>query len=181
MFTTLPQALPSPGFAEYHSTTVDASPDAVWAATLDLRWSDLRLMSVLMRVRTLGRHRHRQDDSRLLETGPVRVAYTEAPRYVAAVRVARPWKRNPEFGPMMPDLDTFARYDEPNWLKIGLDFRIEPLADGRTKLSTSTMCEATDENARREFARYWRFIRPFSGLIRIEMLRAIARKSQSAI
>jgi hypothetical protein len=33
-----------------------------------------------------------------------------------------------------------------------------------------------DESSRRRFRRYWLFIRPFSGLIRMEMLRVIRQQ-----
>ena len=59
---------------------------------------------------------------------------------------------------------------------MGMDFSLHPLPGERTRLATSTLCEPIDKDARRHFARYWRAIPPFSGLIRMDMLRAVARR-----
>jgi hypothetical protein len=54
------------------------------------------------------------------------------------------------------------------------DFRVEPGG-----LSTETRVHVEDPVARRKFARYWRVIRPFSGLIRILLLRAAKRRAEA--
>ena len=56
-----------------------------------------------------------------------------------------------------------------------MDLRIE---DGT--LSTETRVHIPDPAARRKFRRYWRAIRPFSGLIRILVLRAAKRRAEDA-
>jgi hypothetical protein len=55
-----------------------------------------------------------------------------------------------------------------------IDFRVQ----GRG-LTTETRVHVADPAARRKFGRYWRVIRPFSGLIRILMLRAAKRKAEA--
>jgi hypothetical protein len=56
-----------------------------------------------------------------------------------------------------------------------LDFRA---AAG--ELSTETRVHVSEPGARRKFARYWRVIRPFSGLLRILLLRAAKRRAEAA-
>ena len=56
-----------------------------------------------------------------------------------------------------------------------MDLRIE---DGT--LSTETRVHIADPAVRRKFRRYWRVIRPFSGLIRILLLRAAKRRAEAA-
>jgi hypothetical protein len=46
-------------------------------------------------------------------------------------------------------------------------------------LATETRVAALDDAARRSFARYWRLIRPFSGLIRRRWLLAGARRASA--
>jgi hypothetical protein len=46
-----------------------------------------------------------------------------------------------------------------------------------TLLTTETRIWCADGRARRRFALYWALVRPFSGLIRILMLRAVAREA----
>jgi len=60
-----------------------------------------------------------------------------------------------------------------------MNFRVEPIGDGRTRVSTETRVSATDDRGRRAFRRYWRFIAPGSALIRFEMLRLIKRAAES--
>jgi hypothetical protein len=59
----------------------------------------------------------------------------------------------------------------------------EAVVDFRTAagaLSTETRVHVAEPAARRRFARYWRVIRPFSGLLRILVLRAAKRRAEAA-
>jgi hypothetical protein len=56
-----------------------------------------------------------------------------------------------------------------------IDFRTAPGA-----LSTETRVHVSEPAARRKFARYWRVVRPFSGLLRILVLRAAKRRAEAA-
>jgi hypothetical protein len=55
-----------------------------------------------------------------------------------------------------------------------VDFRI----DG-SRLTTETRVHVPDPKARRKFGRYWLVIRPFSGLIRRLILRAVKRRAET--
>jgi hypothetical protein len=60
---------------------------------------------------------------------------------------------------------------------LSLQFR--PTGTG-TELAAETRVEATDERSRRKFAAYWAFIRlGGAGLIRLELLGAIARRAEA--
>jgi hypothetical protein len=59
-----------------------------------------------------------------------------------------------------------------------MEFRLQSIPVG-TLLSTETRMRATDPRARRAFAAYWFLIRPSSGAIRREVLRAVADRAQS--
>jgi hypothetical protein len=56
-----------------------------------------------------------------------------------------------------------------------IDFRAAP-----GELTTETRVHVAAPPARRKFARYWRVIRPFSGLLRILLLRAAKRRAEAA-
>jgi len=73
--------------------------------------------------------------------------------------------------------DGFAPFDRPGYAKVVWDFRLTPQADGTTRLSTETRIRCLDAESRRRFRRYWRVIQPFSGLIRLALLRAVAREA----
>jgi membrane protein implicated in regulation of membrane protease activity len=52
-------------------------------------------------------------------------------------------------------------------------------ADGA--LTTETRIHVSDPVSRRRFARYWRVVRPFSGLIRVLVLRAAKRRAEATV
>jgi hypothetical protein len=47
-----------------------------------------------------------------------------------------------------------------------------------TRLTTETRVQATDDRALRSFRPYWIPVRTVGGLMRLEMLRAVARRVQ---
>lgn len=58
------------------------------------------------------------------------------------------------------------------------NFHLGDAGPGRTLLTTETRVACGDAASRRKFAAYWFFVRPFSGLIRIVMLRSVARECE---
>ena len=179
MLRTLGEALPHAEFTEHHDLVVEAPPPVVWDALRATRWSDLRVSLPLLAVRGLGL-RVPDDDRGLLvgPGGPTPLVLLDEPRYAVGASVAQPWRARPELGPGISSLEDLAAFDRPDWLRMGMDFTLHPLPGDRTRLATSTLCEPTDATAARHFARYWRIIRPFSGLIRMDMLRAVARRAR---
>jgi hypothetical protein len=55
------------------------------------------------------------------------------------------------------------------------NFAVRETSNQRTLLSTETRIVCGERSSRRKFRAYWFFVRPFSGLIRILMLRAVKR------
>ncbi len=76
------------------------------------------------------------------------------------------------------DAESFKKFDTAGYAKAVWNFSLD--ADGsNTRLTTETRIKCLDDESRRSFGRYWIFIRPFSGLIRMEMLRTIKRKAEA--
>jgi hypothetical protein len=75
----------------------------------------------------------------------------------------------------------FQNFAAPGFAKAVWNFSLAPQSNGRTKLCTETRVLCTDTMSRRRFRFYWLFIRPFSGLIRMEALRAIKRQVESEL
>lgn len=169
--------LPHAEFTEHHDRVVDAPPERVWAALHETQWTDLWMTAPLMVIRGVGRA-SRVAAGGLTSSGPAPVFYEEPLAWAVGGFIGRPWQLAPDPGPVVSSLDQLATFDEPGWLVCGMDFTLHPLSGHRTRLATSTVCAPTDDHARRAFARYWRLIRPFSGLIRLDMLRAVARRAE---
>ncbi len=75
--------------------------------------------------------------------------------------------------------DEFLQFNESGFLKATWNFAIRETAVDSSVLETETRIQCLGPDAKRKFARYWFFIRPFSGLIRMEMLRSIRRRAEA--
>ena len=58
------------------------------------------------------------------------------------------------------------------------NFLVERTPDGGVTLSTETRVQPADAESARRFRRYWWLVRPWSGLTRRYMLRAIRREAE---
>jgi hypothetical protein len=79
------------------------------------------------------------------------------------------------------NLSTFKREDFDRPVRAGFargvwNFSVREDRRGRTVLSTETRVVCGDDVSRRKFRVYWFFVRPFSGVIRRLMLRAVRRE-----
>ena len=169
----LDDIIPSPHFRERHERLIAAPAGAVWDALWQLRLEDLALSRALMRVRTFG-GRLPMATEPFLERGPVPVLDSQAGRAVVAGGVLQPWKLRGGQRPPALDAAELRAFAEPGWVKTGYDFVVEDRGAG-THAATETRVQATDARTRVRFAINWAVVRPGSGLIRRDILRAVAR------
>lgn len=184
MHWTLERLLPTFDRREYHSRRIDAPPERVWHELMDLRVGELAVTPGLMRVRggpktwvkgvDVGAHQGM--NPRVLEWIPPREMAADPPHEVVLGDIAR----YTALRPVRPDVgrgdpEVFAHFDEAGWSKVVMNFRLSSEGDG-TLLSTETRVLNTDPTTRRAFALYWGLIRAGSGMIRHDVLRAIAKK-----
>jgi hypothetical protein len=73
----------------------------------------------------------------------------------------------------------FCDFTTPGYLKGVLNFSLTPLSDGRTRLTTVSRAQGLCEESLRKARRYWFFIRPISGAVRLGMLRACKRQAEA--
>ena len=182
--------LPEHDFVERHSVNVSATPAAAFAAIrrADLGRGPLTRTLFLLRAipgllvapratfrRFLGHRSVAVTLDALASAGFVLLG--EQPGHeVVLGTIGRFWRPS---GGMRPfEAAEFASFREAGWAKGAWNFRVSVAPDGATTLSTETRVRCTDPRSRRTFRRYWRLVRPFSGLIRIEMLRAIRREAE---
>lgn len=72
----------------------------------------------------------------------------------------------------------FLGFEKPGFAKATWSFSVEPSANG-SRLVTETRIKLTSKDAARRFGAYWFFIRPFSKLIRREILRSLKRSCEA--
>lgn len=75
----------------------------------------------------------------------------------------------------VPGAQAFRDFDMPGTAKAAMNFRCDALPNGTTRLSMETRVKCIDGKAYRRFRFYWALIKPFSGWIRLAMLRGIGR------
>ncbi|MBD8599012.1 hypothetical protein [Pseudomonas sp. CFBP 8772] len=77
---------------------------------------------------------------------------------------------------IVPDAESFKHFEQPGAARLVLGFSANELGDGLTRLVTETRVQCLDAVALRQFRPYWYLIRPFSGLIRRRVLKAIKQE-----
>lgn len=165
--------MPAYDRSEVHRRKVGAPPSALWNAIYDLRADELPAMRALMGIRTLCRRVDKSDRTVLEGFGRMgfRPLAEEPERELVVAGIGQFWK--PSGGlRKVTDKDQFLNFEEPGYAKVAFNFRIQT-----SELSTETRIAATDAQARRRFGLYWLLIRPGSGLIRREWLRALDRRA----
>ena len=167
---------------EFHSKEIAATPVAVERAVRALKPSDLPLTRILMGIRTLpalltGRARPRSLSRPLFE-GVQSLGFVileERPgEQIVLGAAGRFWRPRGDGVDPLDGPEAFRDYDRPGSVRAAWDFVLEPTERG-TRLSTETRIAGTDADGTRTFRRYWRLVHPGSALIRLDMLRAIAR------
>jgi hypothetical protein len=173
--TLIGQIMPEYDRREVHRRRIDAPPAAIWSAARELQDDEMTLMRLLMGLRTLGRNSG-DDSGTVLESFRrmgFRVVAEEPEEEIVIAGIGRFWQLSGGLR-RVEDREHFASFDEPGYAKVAFNFR---LGDG--ELSTETRIAGTDDEASRRFGRYWLLIRPGSGLIRREWLRAIERRARA--
>ena len=158
---TLDAFMPTYEFSERHAVEVSAPPERVDRAVREVTLAEMPVVRALFALRGLPRRGANR---------PVLSAFREATTVLEDV---------PGEGLVLELRGQFWRLrggrGEPSATAV-VDVRSERAG----VLSTERRVHVEDAAARRKFRRYWRVIRPFSGLIRVRMLRAAKRRAEAA-
>lgn len=181
----LDRIMPEYEFGSKHRIVVNAPPgrtlEAAERATpgemplVRLLFALKSLPATLTRKRGLPTRRASPLLGQMLASGFVPLAREPGLEVVAGV-VAAPWKVGGSPVPIS-DIEEFVAFDEPGYMKGAMNFCAVPRG-GRTELRTETRVLTTDPASQRAFRRYWRIIRPGSGLIRRSWMRAAKRRTE---
>ena len=98
------------------------------------------------------------------------------PRHLVMGLIGRFWKSKGDILRFNPD--EFDGFNEPGFAKATWSFDLVEIGES-TILTTETRIRCTDDVSLRSFNRYWRLVRPFSGLVRSEVLRSIKKAVES--
>lgn len=172
--TPLTRALSGAHFVEYHCAAVDCAPAQAFEAFHKMTWNELRIGRTLLMIRGFGLIGEALRRPIVAPPSPAAPVHEEPPSYTTSAMIGKPWLPVPASRPV-GSLADVAEFHAPGWLKYGMEWSFTGTDDGRTLVETATLCEATSRQAAVLFGVYWVVIRGFSGLLRKEMLAALAR------
>jgi hypothetical protein len=169
-------------FNEIHSTRMRATPESALSAARAVTAREVPVIVALMALRRLpgrllGRGAPARDGA-ILE-GFVRGGFAvlaDRPDELVVGGVGRFWQVSG--GVRRVTAEEFAAFAEPGYVRTAFNMHARPAPGGGTILTTETRIQATDEQARRSFRRYWLVIHPGSAAIRRAWLRAIRRRAE---
>jgi hypothetical protein len=167
--------LPAYDVWEHHQVSVRAEPIAAYRAMETVRLSDSWVVSALLRLR--GLKAPRTTLAAGLRSRFV-VLREEPGREVVFGLAGRFWRPRGN----IRDLDSaaaFESFEESGFAKTAWNF-VFTGETGGTRISTETRVRCFGAASRMKFRAYWTLVGPFSGLIRMEMLRLIKRRAESA-
>jgi hypothetical protein len=181
--TILDDLLPTYQFHEFHSTRVNAPPEAVYAAARQVTAREIKLFRILTWIRSP--HFGKAPESIL--TPPADVPVLDVALRSGFMLLGEAPPREIVFGLVQgrapfntphPTPQEFKELNRPGYAKIAMNFHVSPEPKGWSRLTTETRILGTDAKARRLFGRYWRVIYPGSAIIRVMWLRAIKARAE---
>ena len=171
---------------EIHRIQIAASRDAVYRALRTTDLHDSRVIRWLVALRALPRLLRRRNGVRRLQTvgldtmlkGSFGLLAEDPGREIVIGITGRFWRPIDNILPF--DKRDFEGAVAPGYARGIWNFSIEQDAAGVTTLSTETRVMCGDRASRTKFRAYWLIVRPFSGLIRTLILRAVRKHAMSA-
>jgi hypothetical protein len=152
--------LPAYEFSTRHEVSVDVDPVRADRALREVTFKEVPLVRGLLLARGLGLRR--AEDTVLGTMVPRATILEDVPGEGLVLTLSGQFWRLRGRGPEAPATAV-------------VDFRALP-----GSLTTETRVHVPDPVSRRRFSHYWRIVRPFSGLIRMAVLRAAKRRAEAA-
>jgi len=165
--------LPQFDFFEKHGIQIATTPDRIFSLVDEFDLRDSKLIRFLFLLRGMG-------SEMTLKKGLVNENFVELEKLpdqeVALGLAGQFWK--PQGNLQKLSADEFRVFDRENFVKAVWNFTLTTVGDNTTWVETETRIQCIGTKARRRFRVYWFFIKPFSGIIRMEILRLIKRKAE---
>jgi hypothetical protein len=162
--------LPRYHYSEKHFIVIHGSPDKIWPHIDQMDFSlplVIRVLFALRRIPAELLNREIMDKNRFYRLDQ------QERREIIIGLIGQFWLPNDNLQKFLPN--EFASLNPPGFAKASWNFLLTPVGQLETKLETETRIFCTDDIALKKFSRYWFLVRPFSGIIRKAILRALKR------
>ena len=174
-----------PDVSSAHSIHIAASPESVWRALWRIDLSRLRMARLLVGLRglpkllagrsTLARRSTRPILEEIQSAGFGKLGEHPGSEVVFGVH-GRFWRPADNIDPF--DRKAFDAPTPAGRARAVMSFELDRIDAEATRLLTETRVTCGDDASRRRFRAYWFFVRPFSGWIRVLLLREIRRRAE---
>jgi hypothetical protein len=165
--------LPEYDFVETHSIAINASAEQVYAVAIEVDFSESFIVRWLLRLRGMSGE---AVTIKGLKDSYFKVLGETVNRELLIGLAGKFWT---PWGDMQRvDASNFREFEKPGYSKAVWNFSLNG-SSNKTDLTTETRIRCLDAGSRRNFGFYWTFIQPFSGLIRMEMLKVIKQKAEN--
>ena len=156
--------LPKYDFSEKHTTLIKATPEEAYKALQNIDFTKSFVIRLLFWLRGLKSHSYHMIKNHFT------VLYDEPSKEIILGVIGQPWILKKEI--LKCSKEDFLRFNEPHYVKAVWNFDFQRQGK-ETLITTETRIYCTDEASRKKFKIYWTFVRPFSGLVRIKILKLI--------
>jgi imidazolonepropionase-like amidohydrolase len=163
-------------FEEKHSIAIRADAATVYKAAQNANFGESWIVRMLLTLRGMSADAL---TLRNLSYSKFRILGERPSKELLIGLAGRFWTPWGDLQDVNPE--NFKAFNKGGYAKAVWNFSID--TDGSrsdvTRLTTETRIKCLDEGSRRSFGFYWTFVQPFSGLIRMEMLKTIKRGAET--
>jgi hypothetical protein len=160
--------------SSYHQTAVSSPASRVFSSIWDLDLSESGMVRLLFAIR--GMPNRALTLKGLLQDGFIVLDERPGEELVFG-GAGRFWTRSGDFQSL--SAGDFKAFRQNGHVKLAVNFGVTPVNRDHTILSTETRVQCFGKYSRWRFNLYWFVIRPFSGLVRKEMLRRVKKASEA--
>jgi hypothetical protein len=171
----LDDVLPESDVSAVYSIRIKARPEIIYQS-MENGIPVGSITKLLMKLRTLPQLFQRK--TQRMGADPFYRLKQEKNREIVLGLAGQFWKPTSKIIPIH-SLEEFLNFQRDGYCKAAMNMKIVQKTERESVLITETrvLCYGS---AKRHFKNYWRLVGPFSGLIRLEMLRKIRKRAESS-
>jgi hypothetical protein len=169
--------LPDYQFVEKHEIDVRASAEEVYQAINSTNLADSWIIRGLLSLRGLGRPRLKTLTLRDMTKEGFAILGEKPNGEILLGLAGKFWSITGCLQEI--NAENFREFDKKGFAKAVWNFALIEKSENEIHLTTETRVQCLDKESLASFRFYWRFIKPFSGWIRREMLQLIKKEAEN--
>lgn len=171
--------LPDYDYNEKHETNIRASAENVYAAIESTNFAESWFTRGLLSLRRLRRPTEQTVTLRDITKNSFAILGEKPNEEILIGLAGKFWTLSGCLEKI--NAENFRAFNKKGFAKATWNFALTETGKGEVRLETETRVKCLDKDSLDSFRFYWYFVKPFSGLIRQEMLRLIKQKAEREI